>query len=100
MTSDFSWMIRRLPPRGSANYATHASEHIREAAMAEGPRYTVEELAAKVGMSPRNIRAHQTRSLLGPPVRRGRTAYYDDSHVRRLEAIKSLQRQGYNLVAI
>ncbi|MFC7478877.1 helix-turn-helix domain-containing protein [Luedemannella flava] len=67
---------------------------------AEGARYTVDELAAKVGMSPRNIRAHQTRSLLGPPVRRGRTAYYDDSHVRRLEAIKSLQRQGYNLVAI
>ncbi|GAA1762883.1 MerR family transcriptional regulator [Luedemannella helvata] len=66
----------------------------------EGPRYTVEELAAKVGMSPRNIRAHQTRSLLGPPIRRGRTAYYDDSHVRRLEAIKALQRQGYNLVAI
>ncbi|WP_433043847.1 MerR family transcriptional regulator [Dactylosporangium sp. CS-033363] len=67
---------------------------------AESPRYTVEELAAKVGMSPRNIRAHQTRNLLGAPVRRGRTAYYDDSHVRRLEAIKSLQRQGYNLVAI
>src|SRR3954466_4681074 len=67
---------------------------------ADGPRYTVEELAAKVGMSPRNIRAHQTRGLLGPPIRRGRVDYYDDSHVRRLEAIKSLQRQGYNLVAI
>jgi DNA-binding transcriptional MerR regulator len=67
---------------------------------AESPRYTVEELAAKVGMSPRNIRAHQTRNLLSAPVRRGRTAYYDDGHVRRLEAIKSLQRQGYNLVAI
>ncbi|GAA2575768.1 hypothetical protein GCM10010435_59740 [Winogradskya consettensis] len=67
---------------------------------AEGSRYTVEELASKVGMSPRNIRAHQTRSLLSAPIRRGRTAYYDESHVRRLEAIKSLQRQGYNLVAI
>ncbi|MEV4708488.1 MerR family transcriptional regulator [Actinoplanes sp. NPDC049316] len=67
---------------------------------AESPGYTVDELAAKVGMSPRNIRAHQTRSLLGAPIRRGRTAYYDESHVRRLEAIKSLQRQGYNLVAI
>jgi DNA-binding transcriptional MerR regulator len=60
----------------------------------------VEELSAKVGMSPRNIRAHQTRGLLGAPIRRGRVAYYDDSHVRRLEAITSLQRQGYNLVAI
>lgn len=66
----------------------------------ERAQYTVDELAAIVGMSPRNIRAHQTRSLLSPPVRRGRTAYYDDGHVRRLEAIKALQRQGYNLVAI
>jgi DNA-binding transcriptional MerR regulator len=65
-----------------------------------GTSYTVEELAHKVGMSPRNIRSHQARKLLPPPTRRGRTAYYDDNHVRRLEAIKSLQRQGFNLVSI
>ncbi|GGL04365.1 MerR family transcriptional regulator [Mangrovihabitans endophyticus] len=63
-------------------------------------RYTVEELARTVGMSPRNIRAHQARRLLAPPVRVGRTAYYDAGHVRRMEAIKALQRQGFNLVAI
>src|SRR5262245_24112991 len=63
-------------------------------------RYTVDELARKVGMSPRNIRAHQARKLLAPPLRRGRSGYYDDSHVRRLEVIKTLQRQGFNLVAI
>ncbi|SBT42619.1 MerR family transcriptional regulator [Micromonospora auratinigra] len=62
--------------------------------------YTVEELARKVGMSPRNIRAHQARRLLPPPVRRGRVALYDDSHVRRLDAILALQRQGFNLVSI
>jgi DNA-binding transcriptional MerR regulator len=62
--------------------------------------YTVEELSRKVGMSPRNIRAHQARKLLPPPVRRGRVAYYDESHVRRLETIKGLQRQGFNLVSI
>lgn len=62
--------------------------------------YTVEELSRKVGMSPRNIRAHQARKLLPPPVRRGRVAYYDQSHVRRLETIKGLQRQGFNLVSI
>jgi DNA-binding transcriptional MerR regulator len=67
----------------------------------EGDRsYTVEELSRKVGMSPRNIRAHQARKLLPPPVRRGRVAYYDESHVRRLETIKGLQRQGFNLVSI
>jgi DNA-binding transcriptional MerR regulator len=62
--------------------------------------YTVEQLSRKVGMSPRNIRAHQARKLLPPPVRRGRVAYYDESHVRRLETIKGLQRQGFNLVSI
>lgn len=63
-------------------------------------RLTVDELARTVGMSPRNIRAHQARRLLPPPVRQGRTAYYHAEHIRRLEAIKSLQRQGFNLVAV
>jgi DNA-binding transcriptional MerR regulator len=63
-------------------------------------RYTVDELARLVGMSPRNIRAHQARKLLAPPVRQGRTAFYHAGHLRRLEAIKALQRQGFNLVAI
>lgn len=66
----------------------------------DAERYTVEELARKVGMSPRNIRAHQARRLLPPPTRIGRCAYYDAAHVRRLEAITLLQRQGFNLVAI
>jgi DNA-binding transcriptional MerR regulator len=63
-------------------------------------RYTVQELARKVGMSPRNIRSHQARKLLAPPVRKGRVAFYDASHVRRLETIKALQKQGFNLVSI
>jgi DNA-binding transcriptional MerR regulator len=63
-------------------------------------RYTIEQLARTVGMSPRNIRAHQTRRLIDPPVREGRTAYYDAQHLRRLEAIQSLQEQGFNLTAI
>jgi DNA-binding transcriptional MerR regulator len=37
---------------------------------------------------------------LAPPVREGRTAYYDASHRRRLEIIQSLQAKGFNLVAI
>ncbi|WP_199853306.1 MerR family transcriptional regulator [Plantactinospora sp. BC1] len=64
------------------------------------PRYTIDTLARLVGMSPRNIRAHQARGLLAPPARYGRTAYYGAGHVRRLESIKALQRQGFNLVAI
>ncbi len=63
-------------------------------------RYTVDQLANKVGMSPRNIRAYQSRKLLPPPARSGRQVYYDDRHLRRLEAVRSLQRQGFNLVSI
>lgn len=63
-------------------------------------QYTVAELAAHVGMSTRNIRAHQARRLLHPPNRKGRVAMYDDAHVQRLEAIKALQKQGFNLVSI
>src|ERR1700756_2131138 len=62
--------------------------------------YTVEQLSRKVGMSPRNIRAHQARKLLPPPVRRGPGAYSADSQAPRLETIKGLQRQGFNLVSI
>jgi DNA-binding transcriptional MerR regulator len=61
---------------------------------------TVEELSQLVGMSPRNIRSHQARKLLPPPVRKGRIALYDESHVRRLKTIIALQRQGFNLVSI
>ncbi len=66
---------------------------------AEG-RMTVEEFAARTGMSARNIRALQSRGLLPPPLRRGRRAFYLEHHVHRAEAIKDLQRQGFNLFAI
>lgn len=61
---------------------------------------TVDELSRLAGMSARNIRAHQARGLLPAPIRRGRVAYYNAGHLRRLEAIHGLQQQGYNLVAI
>jgi DNA-binding transcriptional MerR regulator len=70
----------------------------RDCAGAE--RYTVDDLARVVGMSTRNIRAHQTRGLLDPPERAGRTAFYGVGHRRRLMTIRSLQEQGFNLVAI
>ncbi|ONF63479.1 MerR family transcriptional regulator [Amycolatopsis keratiniphila] len=62
--------------------------------------YTIEELSTIVGMSARNIRAHQTRGLLAPPVRHGRSAYYGPAHLRRLRRITMLQKQGFNLVSI
>lgn len=61
---------------------------------------TIDELARSSGMTVRNIRAHQSRGLLPPPVVRGRTGFYGPEHVDRLEAIKDLQANGFNLTAI
>jgi DNA-binding transcriptional MerR regulator len=65
-----------------------------------GGRMTVEEFADRTGMSARNIRALQGRGLLPRPVRLGRRAFYLEQHIHRAEAIKDLQRQGFNLFAI
>lgn len=61
---------------------------------------TIDELAQRVGMTVRNVRAHQARGLLPPPEVRGRTGYYDEDHVARLELIKDMQADGFNLRAV
>jgi DNA-binding transcriptional MerR regulator len=58
---------------------------------------TIDELARKIGMTVRNIRAHQSRGLLPPPELRGRTGYYGPEHIARLELIQELQSEGFNL---
>ena len=66
----------------------------------KGERLTIEELAARTGMTVRNIRAHQSRGLLPAPEIRGRTGYYGTEHVTRLELINEMQADGFNLQAI
>lgn len=61
---------------------------------------TIDELAQRTGMTVRNIRAHQSRGLLPPPDVRGRTGYYGSEHVARIELIRELQEDGFNLEAI
>ncbi|MFG2602133.1 MerR family transcriptional regulator [Streptomyces sp. NPDC048514] len=56
-------------------------------------RYTVEEIARSVGVSPRNVRAHQSRRLPHPPIRKGRACYCDDTHHHRLRA--GVPRRGH-----
>ncbi len=63
-------------------------------------RITIGELAARTGMTVRNIRAHQSRGLLDPPVVVGRTGYYGQDHIDRIELIRELQEEGFNLEAI
>jgi DNA-binding transcriptional MerR regulator len=61
---------------------------------------TIDELARRTGMTVRNIRAHQSRGLVPPPEVRGRTGYYGDEHVSRIELIQELQADGFNLESI
>lgn len=61
---------------------------------------TINELAEVVEMTPRNIRAYQSRGLLPPPRMRGRVAYYNGVHQARLELVCWLQQEGFSLSAI
>jgi DNA-binding transcriptional MerR regulator len=61
---------------------------------------TIRELAERTGMTVRNIRAHQTRGLLPPPLVRGRTGYYNEEHVARIALTREMQADGLNLEAI
>jgi DNA-binding transcriptional MerR regulator len=63
-------------------------------------KMTIGELARRTGMTIRNIRAHQTRGLLPPPEVHGRTGYYDEDHVARIELTREMQAEGLNLEAI
>jgi DNA-binding transcriptional MerR regulator len=69
-------------------------------AKAAAGEMTIRQLAERTGMTVRNIRAHQTRGLLPPPVVRGRTGYYNDEHVARIELTREMQADGLNLEAI
>lgn len=61
---------------------------------------TIGELAEQVHMTPRNIRAYQSRGLLAPPEIRGRVAYYSGGHAARLALVAALQREGFSLAAV
>jgi DNA-binding transcriptional MerR regulator len=63
-------------------------------------KMTIGELARRTGMTIRNIRAHQTRGLLPPPEVHGRTGYYNQNHVARIELTREMQAEGLNLEAI
>jgi DNA-binding transcriptional MerR regulator len=61
---------------------------------------TIEQLALQSGLSVRNIRSHQARGLLPPPVVRRRVGYYGTEHLERLRVIEELQAEGLNLRAV
>lgn len=65
------------------------------------PRLTVDELAARAGVTVRTLRFYSTKGLLPPPqLGPRRVGLYGPEHLGRLELIEELQRQGLTLAAI
>jgi DNA-binding transcriptional MerR regulator len=62
--------------------------------------FTVDELAARVGVTVRNLRAYSARGLLPPPRLVGRTGYYGREHVARLLLVREMLAEGYSLAMI
>src|SRR5437870_311510 len=88
-------------PMYDARVTELTDEKARENGAASGhAAMTIDELARHTGMTVRNIRAHQSRGLVPPPEVRGRTGYYGDEHRARIELIKELQADGFNLESI
>ena len=75
-----------------------ARRRLRTLRQARG--WTIDELARRTRLTVRNIRAYQSRGLVQPPEIRGRTGYYSQDHVARIELIRELQSEGFNLEAI
>ncbi|XVQ12716.1 MerR family transcriptional regulator [Spirillospora sp. CA-255316] len=63
-------------------------------------KMTVDELAARAGMTVRTVRFYAGRGLLPPPRLRGRTGLYGPGHLARLELVRELQALGLTLAAI
>jgi DNA-binding transcriptional MerR regulator len=65
--------------------------------MGDDQRFTLEQLADATGMTPRNVRAYQTRGLIARPVREGRRSVYGAGHVRQILAIQRARAEGASL---
>ncbi|WP_040905551.1 MerR family transcriptional regulator [Streptomyces griseoflavus] len=62
---------------------------------------TIDELAARAGVTVRTVRFYGTKGLLPPPViGPRRVGHYGEEHLARLELIEELQSRGMTLAAI
>ncbi|OBB77412.1 MerR family transcriptional regulator [Mycobacterium sp. 852014-52144_SCH5372336] len=97
--------LRRAPQRvrrGSRDVVETAVSQLFAAAVqphgvGESGEYRIEELARLAGTTTRNIRVYRDRGLLHPPLRVGRIALFNDTHLTRLRLITSLLDRGYNI---
>lgn len=62
--------------------------------------YRLEELARLADTTTRNIRVYRDRGLLHPPLRVGRIALFNDTHLTRLRLVTSLLNRGYTIAHV
>ena len=91
--------MQRIPADNGAETAPRAGSSI-DSSTADGDLLTIDELAARTGLTVRTIRFYAAEGLLPAPIRRGRIGYYGPPHRMRLEFIRELQDYGYTLAAV
>jgi DNA-binding transcriptional MerR regulator len=67
---------------------------------ASSGEYRIDDLARLAGTTTRNIRVYRDRGLLPPPLRVGRIALFNDTHLTRLRLITSMLDRGYNIAHV
>jgi len=97
--------LRRRVQRGSRDVIETAVSQLFDAAVhphgvAASGEYRIDDLARLAGTTTRNIRVYRDRGLLHPPLRVGRIALFNDTHLTRLRLITSLLDRGYNIAHV
>ncbi|MGW4097714.1 MULTISPECIES: MerR family transcriptional regulator [unclassified Mycobacterium] len=100
--------LRRAPRqirRGSRDVIETAVAQLFDAAVqphgvAASGEYRIDELARLADTTTRNIRVYRDRGLLHPPLRVGRIALFNDTHLTRLRLITSMLDRGYNIAHV
>jgi DNA-binding transcriptional MerR regulator len=98
--------LRRRVRRGSRDVIETAVSQLFDAVVghprgaAASGEYRIDDLARLAGTTTRNIRVYRDRGLLHPPLRVGRIALFNDTHLTRLRLITSMLDRGYNIAHV
>jgi DNA-binding transcriptional MerR regulator len=98
--------LRRRVRRGSRDVVETAVSQLFDAVVghprgaAASGEYRIDDLARLAGTTTRNIRVYRDRGLLHPPLRVGRIALFNDTHLTRLRLITSMLDRGYNIAHV
>jgi len=104
MSGPIPTILRRIR-RGSRDVIENAVSQLFDAAVqphgvAESGEYRIDDLARLAGTTTRNVRVYRDRGLLHPPLRVGRIALFNDTHLTRLRLITSMLDRGYNIAHV